>query len=169
MKKRYGRVWKSTRTFWQDRNKLGLCYVQAWTSERLWIRVLLNQRLWKPVLSCQHVLVVVTVDMKVEVPIAHAKCSNCGKTEHLEKMCRQGEKSDVKSTSSSSSGKGSGKGVKAVPTPTSAVVVYKSAIEDLIVLIAMKVASAEENETLESSVSIWTGCERQRSGSCDGI
>ena len=42
--------------------------------------------------------------------LRNAKCSNCGKTGHAKKMCRQSEKSVVKSSPSSSSGKSSGKG-----------------------------------------------------------
>ena len=48
---------------------------------------------------------------KVELEKSHnSKCSNCGKTGHLKKMCRQREKSVSKSIPSSSSGKSSGKG-----------------------------------------------------------
>ena len=41
-----------------------------------------------------------------------AKCSNCGQTGHLKKMCRQREKADGKATSSGNNGKSSGKGAK---------------------------------------------------------
>ena len=60
-------------------------------------------------------------------------------------MCRQRDKSDVKSNPLSSSGKGTGKGGKSRNITTGAIAVDKSAIEDLIVLIEMKVAIAVEN------------------------
>ena len=46
------------------------------------------------------------------------------------------------------------KAAKAVTTPTSAISVDKSAIEDLIVLIDMKFAVAVENDDIWPSVSI---------------
>ena len=63
------------------------------------------------------------------------KCSNCGKTGHLRAMCRQREKSAGKSSPSSSSGKSSGKrAARAVEAQTSAIVVDRSVIDDLIAL-----------------------------------
>ena len=89
-----------------------LCYVQVWfsTCERRRIRVLHNLRQRKSVLPYQRVPVVVKLDMKSrKCRLRNSKCSNCGKTGHFRKMCRQREKSAVKSNPSSSSGKGNGK------------------------------------------------------------
>ena len=64
------------------------------------------------------------------------------KTGHLKAMCTQREKSAGKSSPSSSSGKSSG---KAVETQTSAVVVDRSVIDDLIALVETKVAVSVAN------------------------
>ena len=71
----------------------------------------------------------------------NAKCSNCGKTGHLSAMCRQREKSAGKSSPSSSSGKRA-KAVRAVDAQTSAIVVDRSVIDDLIALVEKRVAAS---------------------------
>ena len=109
--------------------------------------MLLNQRLWKPVLSCQHVLVVVTVDMKSRSADCATQSAAIAAKLNILRRCAGKVRNQMSSQPPRAAvARVAVKAVKAVPTPTSAVVVYKSAIEDLIVLIAMKVASAEENE-----------------------
>ena len=77
---------------------------------------------------------------KARCRFRNAKCSNCGKTGHLRAMCRQREKSAGKSSPSRSSGKSLAKAARAVETQTSAVVVDRSVIDDLIALVETRVA-----------------------------
>ena len=72
-------------------------------------------------------------------------------TGHLRVTCRQREKSAGKSSPSSSSGKSSGKG-----STTSAIVVDRPVIDDLIALVETKVAVSVANVwTFEPSVLIF--------------
>ena len=122
--------------------------MQAWTNicERLWIRVLLNLRQWKSVLSLTRVPVVVKVYMKSRsVDCALHSAAIAAKLDisrrragKVRKMSSQIPRAAV--------ARAAVKAVNAVTTPTSAVAVDKSAIEDLIVLIEMKAAVAVQNE-----------------------
>ena len=73
---------------------------------------------------------------KARCRFRNAKCSNCGETGDLRAIRRQREKFAGKSSPSSSSGESSGKG------QTSAIVVDRSVIDDLIALVETRIAAS---------------------------
>ena len=140
-------LWNNTYAF--VLHKLGLCCVQAWISicERMWIRVLLHLRQWRPVLSCQRVLVVAEVHMRSQNTDCALQSAAIATKMDISRRCADNERNQMSSQIPRAAvARTAVRVVKAVTTPTSAVAVDKSAIEDLIVLNEMKVAVAVENE-----------------------
>ena len=104
-------LWNNTYVF--VLHKPGLCCVQAWTRiyERLWIRVLLNPRQRKSVLSCQRVPVVVKADMKSRSVACAVQSAAIAAKLDISRICAGSVRNQM-SNPSGSSGKGSGIGGK---------------------------------------------------------
>ena len=77
---------------------------------------------------------------KARCRFRNAKCSNCGKTGHLRAMCRQREL--AKQVPRAAVARVLAKAVRAVEAQTSAIVVDRSVIDDLIALVEMRVAAS---------------------------
>ena len=82
---------------------------------------------------------------KARCRFRNAKCSNCGKIGHLRAMCRQRERCAGKSSPRAAVARALAKAVRALEAQTSAIVVNRSVIDDLLALVETRIAASVES------------------------
>ena len=125
--------------------------VQVWisTCERRWSRALLSPRQWKSVLSCQRVHAVVKLDMKSRsVDFAIQSAAIAARLDISRRCAGNARRQLACQVSRAAVARAVVKAAQAAATPTSAIVVDSSVIEDLIVLVEMRTAAVVVNEDI---------------------